>query len=205
MAKRPEKQAKSGFPGVPFEQFKAVVEKLAELRDSGEVLIFLGKSSSARIIGAGTNLEQRVAEKLSADGFTIDCSKALKEVASLLRLVAAFGDASRAARTLEQMEYAGEINALDAKDKDAFKAELTSRCEYIFNTLFVDSLQRRAKRFRTVTAPSLEEVDFELVRERLVEDKNDCFREPFVRLKLRYAEQGPAFLHPFFFFSGNER
>jgi hypothetical protein len=188
--------AKWSVPGQFPDRFKEVVDTVADLRDSGKVLIFLGRSRPARIIGMGAKYEELVEDSLRKKEVGEDFSKEFGELAKILRFMSRARNVADTVSACMQMD---SDNKVEAKQKNQINEALTKRVEVVFATLFVESLRNRAKRIDTATTPTLEELDYEVVAERLVENSDQCILDPFLRVKLRYVERGTQSFPQFIF------
>lgn len=171
---------------------------VSELRDSGKLLVFLGRSYVVRIMGVGSKTEVLLAEKLRDGQYGTDFAEEFGEIGSIFQFLSRTEDVSSTVSAMSE-SYSHKVDPSDSAQLSSFTLELQKRVECVFNNLFVDSLRQRARRIKTATVPILEDTDFEIVTERVVEDESECVHDPFLRLKLRYLEKGAGADLPWFF------
>ncbi len=202
MAKQSSAKQESKTSSIPFDRFKAVVMAMAELRDTGKLLVFLGSSYAVRIIGVGARSEQLVTEKLAEKSYGTNFAEEFGEIRSIFKFMSR---TANTAATVSAMidSYSHKFGTNDP-EKASLIADLHKRVECVFNILFIDSLRQRARRIKTATVPILEDTDFEIVTERVVDDESECVLDPFLRFKVRYFEKRNGSDFPWFLFGENK-
>ncbi|MBL8853310.1 MAG: hypothetical protein JNK57_04985 [Planctomycetaceae bacterium] len=176
------------LPGVPFERFEAGVRALVELRDRGKFLVFLARRRSAQLIGPSEEFIQRLSAELNL--LTLEASDA-SEVFEEIRqfLSSRIGmHSDRVVSFLLNSVYDDKDGKLSAGDKQRLRETLKKKVALVEQELYTPSLQTREQRFGSTTAACLEDLEFELLSERSSASQKDPFRDPFLRLRLRYSK-----------------
>lgn len=194
MGKKATKKDEKQFPGLDLEPFEHAVTAIAELRDSGKLLVFIGRRSSVRIIVDADDFGPAYAEALEREEVSQnDADSALKEVTLYLCLINSIDAPERAADYLEKAPYEKESAALDENGKKELRQLLEAKARLVSEKLFTPAMRDRSRRIATATAPCLEDLDVEVIRERRDEYSGRTLDVPFLRLRLRYSRGEASF------------
>jgi len=183
-------------PGVPLDLFTAAVDAIADLRDSGKAVVFLRGNGEVRIVGLSlseTEFAQQLSERLKGVvPSSSEVQKTLTEIERFLSVVVATDNETEAARRLlySLLKEFGESSEIDpgnpAHEHVLKKVQAAGK-------LATNALKDRLLRFRSVTIPTLEELDAELVWERHDKFTGKHVDVPFLRLRIRYSDRtGPG-------------
>jgi hypothetical protein len=184
-----KKTGKTGLPGVPLDHFEAGVRALVELRDRGKFLVFLARMRSAQLIGSRADFLEELTLKLGAETVEPkDSEEVLEEIRNCLSARISFGSSEQVVRFLLQSAYAIEVKELESPAKEQFRKQLEKKVSFVEQQLHTPALLRRDERFSGTTAGCLEDLEYELVQERGTAAQDEPFREPFLRLRVRYSK-----------------
>ena len=189
---------KKDFPGVPVDVFKAAVETVVDLVNTGKFLVFLGRASSIRIIGNEEDFVENLLKRKECQG--LEKQKAVESLRELGRYARAYGVILSEEDLVEffiRRIYDDEIDKLEEEEKKSFKDILQSKVRLVKDSLYSDGLRDRRLRLDTSTAPCLEDLDYELVRERRSVSSGRRVNKPFLRLCVRNSKEKPG-VFPFF-------
>ncbi|NLF71132.1 MAG: hypothetical protein GX575_19040 [Candidatus Anammoximicrobium sp.] len=203
MAKTSDKKAdKVELPEVPLEQFEAGVRALAELRDRGKFLIFLGRKRSAQFVGDVEVFRAELSSRQQGQELSPEETKeVLDEIRRHLSARVNMGSSEAVVTMFTRMISGDRLKDLKGAAKEQFREQVEKKAALVAEQLFTEALRTRSLRLNSATAACLEELDFEIVEERLASSRNERVDTPFVRLKIRYSkgtEAQTAFLRIFF-------
>ncbi len=196
-----EPRSPNELPGLPLDVFNAAVEAVADLRDSGKYMLFLGRLTSVKLIGEPRQFGPALAERLDRAVNDEEAQAALTEVTNLCRLVLSHVESSAVLSYLERSVYRDETEELDDEQKKRFRQMLESKLRIVSERLYSDAVRARARRIETATGPCLEEIDVELVEQRIDQVRGAKIKDPFLRVRLRYSSDNTSVL-PFSLFQG---
>jgi hypothetical protein len=187
--------------GVPMEDFRAATEVLAALRDEGKYLIFLGARTSIRFIGSLQRFQEAFAAKLGGTG--IDLARAERALEEVRRDCAALEALRSVAGTVEVLTGDGPYSDRRRKgvkkdEIELLRGELTAKIELVESQILTEEVKRRRGRLNTATTPCLEDVDVEVISERVDTIRGEKLADPFVRLRLRYWNNSKSDLYSIF-------
>jgi hypothetical protein len=190
-------------PGVPLDLFIAAVDAIADLRDTGKAVVFLRGNGAVRIVGLSPS-EAEFAQQLSErlEGVVPSSSevqKTLAEIERFLSVILASENGTEAAKRLlysllKEFQERSEIDPGNPAHEHVLKKVKAA------GKLVTDALKDRLLRFRSVTIPTLEELDAELVRQRHDRFTGKHVDVPFLRLRLRYSDRIGSWISDFPFF-----
>lgn len=195
---------KKTLPGLSLERFKAAVESLATLRDSGKLLIFLGRRSSIRIVGEfADDFHKEFAARTEGPVSPDDSKEASREVRNFLATRLSLSSEASFLRFLEDMIYTDELSevAKSEEDKECFRQLVREKIKCVDTTLVNEALESRVRRIETATGPCVEELEFEVVQSREAKLTDREIKHPFLRLRLRYSEGAEETPVPWAYFS----
>ena len=196
-----EPRSTNEFPGLPLDVFEAAVEALADLRDDGKYTLFVGRLTSVRLIGEPRQFGPALAERLDRPVHDEEAQTALTEVTNFCRLALSHTESSAVLPFLERNVYRDETEELDDEQKKRFGQMLESKLRIVSERLYSDAVRARARRMETATGPCLEEMDVELVEQRIDQLRGEKIEDPFLRVRLRYSSDNTSVL-PFSLFQG---
>ena len=197
MAENEQPKPTRDLPGLSLDLFRTAVSALADLRDNGKYMVFLGRRSSVRFIGEVREFQERLTECLRREVSPAEADKALIEVRNFCQAVSGIGKVARVVSFLEENIFDDDFEDLDENGKAAFRELLKAKAELVSDRLYTRILKHRARRMRTATGPCVEDIDVEVVQERHEDLHGTTIEEPFLRIRLRYSEErSPDF--PFF-------
>jgi hypothetical protein len=184
-----KKTDKVDLPGVPLERFDAGVRALAELRDRGKFLIFLGRKRSAQFIGDVDVFRAELSSKQQGEQLSLEeTQEILDEVRRHLSARVNMGSNEAVVTMFTRMISSDRLKDLKGAAKEQFQEQVEKKAALVEEQLFTETLRTRSLRFNSATAACLEELDFEIVEERLAPSRNERVNVPFVRLKVRYSK-----------------
>jgi hypothetical protein len=189
------------IPGVPIDIFEAGVRVLAELRDTGKYLIFLGRQTSVKLVGDPQDFLEAIANRLERAVTEEEAKKALTDIRNFCMVGSYYRAADQTVRFLEHNIYDDEFEGLKEEAKESSRQVLRDKVGCVSKHLLTVAMEHRGKRMETATGPCLEELDVELVSERHDDFRGASVKEPFLRLRLRYSE-GTNSAFPFFMLAG---
>lgn len=185
--------------GLSLELFEAAVKALVELRDSGKYMVFLGRQTSVKFVGELQEFQRALTEGLHREVSPDEAKKALREVRNFHKATVHFQRASQIVEFLERNIYDEEFGALDDEEKTRLRELLSAKGRLVSEHLYTGAMKQRSQRMETATAPCVEELDVELVKDRHDELRGSNVGQPFLRVRLRYSEATVA-AHPYLIF-----
>ena len=192
---------KKDLPGLPLEVFKAGIQAVEELRNTGKYQLFLGRQSSLQIIGADQDFFEALrTQDLCREFDEEQAGEVLQELRRYARAYGQFPDNDGLVSFLTRVVYSDEYEALDAKGQETFRNTLKAKLQLVKDALYTDSIRERRQRLKTATVPCLEHVEFELVTERRSPSVHPRTEGPFLRVRLRHSIDSPdrfGFFGPF--------
>jgi hypothetical protein len=201
VAENDEPKPDNGLPGVSLDVFQAGVRALAELRDSGKYLVFLGRQSSVKLVGKAQDFQEALGERLQRAITEDEVKRALTDIRNFCMLASYSRAPDQSVRFLEHNIYDDEFKALATEGKESFRQVLKEKVASVSEHLLTVAMEERGKRMETATGPCVEDLDVEVVRERHDDFRGASVMEPFLRLRLRYSE-GTNAGFPFFMVGG---
>jgi hypothetical protein len=175
-------------PGISTERFEAAVRALIELRDNGKCLIFLGRRRGPRFVVDMELVRDTLKGKLSGPALTADeAEEILDEVSRYLAVLIQTGSAQQAVRFFTSGPFRRKEG--DQADEEQFRKRVEAKVAVVQKELYTETIAARWQRMGSMTAFALEDVDFEVVGERVAALENKSVTEPFLRLKIRHAKE----------------
>lgn len=182
--------AETTLPGLTVEEFRAASETLVELRDAGKFLFFYSRRTGARVVrvaaeaddfrvAVGRRLGDKVDEKFGR--------MALRELRNFLGTTLVLEDPDAIVGFLTDQVFRENTQVMDEAARTRFEDVLREKVKLTSEILVDGSLRRRAERLRSSIAPTLEELDTEVVGQRRDEVSNQNVETPFLRLRFRYS------------------
>lgn len=198
MSEQSGKPVEASVFGLPQGRFGAAVDVLAELQDKGEAILFFNRVPSLSVVvDADLFHRELVAKSGEPDLDTDEASEALEEVKLLSGLLLRSANIDRAINFLER-DHVNQRSA-SAVEQNLFRSQYRAKLERLDPRLLLPSVKGRIARLESATVPCLEEVDYELVRERRDNQNNVEIRSSFIRVRLRYSDEQPlSFFFPIF-------
>lgn len=198
-AKMTKEHAKEkSLPGLPLDQFEAAVDTLVALRDEGKLLVFLPRRNWLKFVLRPGEFEAafkgRLGEKEQAEKVS---RQALRETRDILGALLRFPSDNLVLRFLRDFVF-DEVEGDDKRANQALDDLLRAKMAAVKKRLLTDAQRRRSTRIGTATGACLEELDFEVVKERRDELADSTLETPFLRLRFRYS-QAREDLFPLFF------
>jgi len=186
----PDDQTEKKLPGLPLKTFEAAVKAIAALRDQGKALLFLGKRSSFRVIAEFSDFKDALASQAEGDEPSEeDAHKALAEVGNYAAALGRGGRVDALVDILSNTVHRKDLEGLDENGKEAFRQRVREKIGFTSDGLLTRAMRSREARLATTTAPSIEDLDFELVCERQDGLQAKTVAEPFLRFRLRYSAE----------------
>ena len=185
-----EETQKKNYPGVSLELFKAAVEVIVELRDTGKFLIFLGRTSSLRIIGNEDEYISLMQKKEECSNLDKEHAReVLRELKRYARIYGTLQSENSIVSFLTRTVYDDEYDEQDEKGKEIFENTIRTKVELTKEYLYTESFTERRLRLDSATVPCLEDVDYELVKERKNTTDGRKVEDPFLRIRLRHTKE----------------
>lgn len=182
--KNPGKRTKE-LPGLPLEQFEEALDAIGELVDRGDFQVFVGRFRNVRIIGDISTFCDVFARRLDAGKIApSDAKTILREVSNFVQLGLAIPDVEKAVEFLEMHIFDDEVKEM-GDEKEQFRHVLKEKLARVTDQ--TKALRRRLDRLGTTVNPTLEDVDVELINERVDRLRDETLTQPFLRLRLRYS------------------
>jgi len=185
-------QGEDKLPGVPLAQFQAAVDAVAELRDAGGALIFLRRHGVVKIVGlapSAAEFSQQLNERLQELALSeSQIKETLEEIGDVITILLRAPSEVEATKTLLYRHLSG------FRKVSTFNLELPTH-RHVFDKvqaggkLVTDALKQRHIRLLSSTTATPEDLDTELVWKRQDRVSGSLVEVPFLRLRLRYAEQ----------------
>ena len=182
-----KKPRTSELPGLPLEEFRAAVEAVESLRDSGKLQLFLRPSGFFKVICDQAAFGNAYVANAPEGADHSLASKSLRDVARYCTACAATKNDDRLLNFLEGTVYDDEVENLDEPEKERFREQERAKFELIRSRLLTPAIRQRSNRMRTSTLPQLEEIDSELVTGRHDLTRDETIDEPFLRIRLRHS------------------
>jgi len=173
--------------GLPLDRFKAAIEAMVDLRDSGKLLFFLTRRGWVRLVGDNEEFMQKYAE-LAKDKL-IDIDKAKRAQSEIQSLISAILRISNIEGVLDHLERYHREDFRSKKElKIEFRARQRSKIEIATEKIDTHAMRQRSMRLATATGACVEEMDYEIVSEREDSFRERSVKDPFLRFRLRYTE-----------------
>jgi hypothetical protein len=185
--------------GVPLEHFRAAVEVLAQLRDSGRLIVFLSPRGTVKFIGDDEIFDRTFSQKFGDAAVSPDeRAKAKNEVRSVLLGLLVFGSSSN--DFLERSVYEGKLERAEGEMKSRLKEELDIRKNLVTERLVTRALKERNDRLSTSRGDCLDDLEVEVITERYLKASDTRLRGPFLKLQFRVftgISPAPLLVHTF--------
>lgn len=198
--KKPTKTAKPSppkCPGIPLELFRAGVEALVALRNSGDYLVFVPRPDQLKFVGNVVDLQRSLAQRLNREVGVADAEKVLDEVANFCGSHWLFAKVDALVEFLERSVFDDAFKSAAEDDKVSFREALKEKAKLTAEAFVSEAVRNRLRRLETATEPCLEDVDVELVTKRHDDFAGKTVDIPFLRLRFRYSDASATEL-PFF-------
>ncbi len=184
--------------GISLPKFKAAVDALVKLRDSGKFLVFLGRRSYVKLIGDPKEFQLVFSDIAKQEIAQEEATSALEEIGKYCSAWAGVQNAENLINFLEHAVYDDEFEK-HKRHKANLKKQLKDKIELVSEKLFTPAMKQRARRMKSATSACLEDVDVEVVQDRRDNLSDQTVEEPFLRLRVRYSDGSkPSGPMPFF-------
>ncbi len=183
-----ESERKVNLPGTSTERFEAAVRALIELRDNGRCLIFLGRRRGPRFVVDLALVRDTLTDKLSGPALTAnEAEEILDEVSRYLAVLIQTGSAQQTVRFFTSGPFRSK--EVGEADMEQFRQQVEAKVAVVQEEMYTETIAARWQRLGSMTAFALEDVDFEVVGERVAASENKSVTEPFLRVKIRHAKE----------------
>lgn len=188
-------------PGLDLEKFKAAVDALVHVRDSGDFVVFFSRRNSIRFVGKLERFRVALEESSPGHGVTDDDARvALDELRSILSIYVRTKNVSH---TIDFLRYSPTAyRAFDLSSDAKARAAVEQKIKTAVDKLLTEALTRRIARVSTSVGLCLEDIDVDVVALLPKEDPK-APSDPFVRLRLRNSspeardDSATPFFYPF--------
>jgi len=210
MPDEPESKDDDAEDGLSLDEFKAAVAALAKLRDEGRAQLYFNRRPSLRLIADPEVVRAALAPGLQGDEAVNRANLLRSEVQYVANNVLRFDSVDSAVQLMERSRFdsdspftASEPVPADVREK--FRAKAKAKAELALSSLVTVSVRDRMARLKSSTGPCLEDVDYELVKERRDSLRNRSLTSPFLRIRVRYTDiRQEQYLGGIFSFGGPE-
>ncbi len=189
-----EKEGDIKLPGLPLEHFRAAVGALVQLQESGKCIVFLARRSSIKFVVDLADFQDVLSGSVPDAEITPKYARELlREARSFSATWERFREQDDMISFLEDVVYREELEELSKQHDQArpeFRKVAEAKIKLVDAQFMTDPLRERTRRLATATAACLEDVEFEVIEQRYVEPDSRNTKDPFLRLRLRYAEGG---------------
>jgi hypothetical protein len=173
------------------EQFKSAVDALLKLRDEGKVLLFFNRRTRLRLIGEPDIFYHAFAPGLTGGEARKKTEEIIEEIKDTVNAVINYDSIDGAVRYEERSRYdkpSSKMGEVSEQEREAFRTLQRHKLEMVSKTIVSESVRERIVRMRTSTCACLDDVDYELIRERKDSRLEKEVTSAFLRLRVRYSD-----------------
>jgi hypothetical protein len=182
-----EVRAQSGSRSLPYDRLRAAVAAVAELRDEARLLVFLSPGGGVKLIGDKEEFLKAYARHVGQpEASEAESAKARDEVRQLLTAHLSFGGSPE---FVERTLYAEDLAGATGEEKENLRQQLKDKLQLVSDRLVTNAIRERRNRLDTSGADCLDDVDVELVSERLVRASDTSVIGPYLKLSHVVAEK----------------
>ena len=192
MASKRKKTEEQTFPGVPIGRFRQAVDVLVNLRDQGKLFLFLGRRSLMKLVGDPADFHNHLSKIVEGEISREEANSAIVEILNYCNVKVKFSSDEKIIEFLVNAIYDDEYKRLSTEAETGFRDQIKEKLEVVSEALLTHAMIQRAERLETTTVPSVEEVDVEVIHERRDHGKDKTLKEKFLRLRLRYSDDGSS-------------
>jgi hypothetical protein len=175
------------LPNVGHLEVEAGVHVLKALRDAGQCAIMLTRLGTLRVAGTAVEFQRAISEKLNREVDTQEAARILLEIRRMGRFAAAVVNDELAVAALESGAMSSIFKDASEEVKVAIRNDVRKKLA-ASRELLPPALVARQQRLLSATDASLEEMDIEIVNERLDAHRSLSVGQPFLRVRIRYAD-----------------
>ena len=175
--------------GLPFEHFRAAVESLVKLRDDGKALLYFTRRPLLRLIGDARDF--LIAFSIGKDGEEAAkvAAQVEAEIVDAASSVLRYETVERALHVMEGERFERRRKEKPADEhRDAYRHLQRQKLELVAKVIATENVRERVVRLGSSTGACLEEMDYELIQERIDVQRKKKVTAPFLRLRIRYSD-----------------
>ncbi|GAC1464661.1 MAG: hypothetical protein NVSMB9_03580 [Isosphaeraceae bacterium] len=188
MAAGSEEKTDAEIYGLPLNRFKAAVDAVVDLRDTGKLLIFLTRRGQVKLIGEIEDFRRAFITQTADESIDVNITKkAQEEIRHLSSVIVRMSNLDSVLEYMERI-YLQDLSEKDDQFREEFKRRQRPKVEMVSDRIVTPALRQKANRLATATAACVEELDYEVVSSRVDTYRERTIKDAFLRMRLRYTE-----------------